>query len=287
MNSWLETVTGERHEVGAHLLIGRAPECQLRLADRRASRRHALIYQHGGQHWIMDFGSRNGVFVNHQRVVQPQPLLNGQRIRAGDAEWTFRKQVPKAIAAMERNTRDELDPTEGPGAVFAAAGHALIVLDRGSHVQSITDCAQAWLSEYFTPPPTAGSLPATLLDWVNARANPLTEKLSPRPPPLVVARGPKQLVVRLAPVGREQRLLLLSEEHPPYSVELLKGLGLTQREAEVLHWVAEGKTNSEIGTILGVSTHTVNKHTEHIFAKLEVDNRQRALRTVLERLGRL
>jgi len=49
--------------------------------------------------------------------------------------------------------------------------------------------------------------------------------------------------------------------------------GLSHREAEVMHWVAEGKSNFEIGIILGISQHTVRKHIENIFLKMEVSNR--------------
>jgi DNA-binding CsgD family transcriptional regulator len=48
---------------------------------------------------------------------------------------------------------------------------------------------------------------------------------------------------------------------------------LTSREKEVLQWVAQGKTNGEIGIILGISGLTVKKHIEHLFTKLGVDNR--------------
>ena len=58
--------------------------------------------------------------------------------------------------------------------------------------------------------------------------------------------------------------------------DLLSVLGLTEREAEVLGWVAEGKTNPEIGFILSISPRTVQKHLEHIFAKLGVETRTAA-----------
>jgi DNA-binding NarL/FixJ family response regulator len=45
---------------------------------------------------------------------------------------------------------------------------------------------------------------------------------------------------------------------------------LTPREREVLQLVAEGKTTKEIGTILGVSTKTAEKHRENIMAKLDI-----------------
>lgn len=53
-------------------------------------------------------------------------------------------------------------------------------------------------------------------------------------------------------------------------------LGLTPREAEVLGWVARGKTNSEIAAVLFVSPLTVRKHLEHIFEKLDVRTRTAA-----------
>lgn len=51
---------------------------------------------------------------------------------------------------------------------------------------------------------------------------------------------------------------------------------LTSREREVLRWLARGKTNAEIGVILGISTATVGKHLEHIYPKLGVENRTAA-----------
>lgn len=51
---------------------------------------------------------------------------------------------------------------------------------------------------------------------------------------------------------------------------------LTQREAEVLCWIAQGKTNREIGQILEISPRTVNKHLEQVFAKVGVENRTTA-----------
>jgi len=51
---------------------------------------------------------------------------------------------------------------------------------------------------------------------------------------------------------------------------------LTDRESEVLLWVARGKTNRDIAEILGMSPRTVNKHLEHIFEKLGVETRTAA-----------
>jgi DNA-binding NarL/FixJ family response regulator len=56
----------------------------------------------------------------------------------------------------------------------------------------------------------------------------------------------------------------------------LGSLGLTARETEVLTWVAQGKTNYEIGVILSACTSTVCKHVERILSKLFVENRTAA-----------
>lgn len=58
--------------------------------------------------------------------------------------------------------------------------------------------------------------------------------------------------------------------------------GLTHREAEILHWIGEGKRNGEIGTILSVSERTVGKHVEHILEKLGVETRTAAARVAFE-----
>ena len=51
---------------------------------------------------------------------------------------------------------------------------------------------------------------------------------------------------------------------------------LTRREREVLNWVARGKTNADIGAILGISARTAQKHVENMFVKLGVETRTAA-----------
>ncbi|MEZ0277009.1 MAG: response regulator transcription factor, partial [Roseimicrobium sp.] len=62
----------------------------------------------------------------------------------------------------------------------------------------------------------------------------------------------------------------------------LEAMGLSPREAEVLLWVAQGKSNAEVGTILGNAEKTVKIHLGHIFEKLGVDNRYAATLRALE-----
>jgi len=60
---------------------------------------------------------------------------------------------------------------------------------------------------------------------------------------------------------------------PSRSPEALLVLGLTPREAEVLFWVAEGKTSPEIALILNTAPNTIKKHVSHILEKLALENR--------------
>ena len=78
-------------------------------------------------------------------------------------------------------------------------------------------------------------------------------------------------------LGRNEYLFRLSGE--PTETEdmfLRQHFGLTPREAEVLLWVSKGKSNKDIGEILGISARTATKHLEQIFIKLGVENRASA-----------
>ena len=67
-----------------------------------------------------------------------------------------------------------------------------------------------------------------------------------------------------------------------HNLEALASLTLTPREAEVLFWISQGKSNHDIGVIIGAKTGTICKHVEHIFGKLNVENRTAAAVVALE-----
>jgi DNA-binding NarL/FixJ family response regulator len=69
------------------------------------------------------------------------------------------------------------------------------------------------------------------------------------------------------------------------SAEPLVKLGLTPRAAETLLWLAQGKTNSDIATILGITESTIKKHVQEIFEKLGVETRGAATVRALEVLS--
>jgi DNA-binding CsgD family transcriptional regulator len=91
----------------------------------------------------------------------------------------------------------------------------------------------------------------------------------------MLERGDATLVVRRI-VQDGPVLLIIEERRARLSPSSLVPLGLSQREAEVLCWAAEGKTDGDIAVILGISFRTVKKHLGHVYAKLGVENRTAA-----------
>jgi DNA-binding NarL/FixJ family response regulator len=69
------------------------------------------------------------------------------------------------------------------------------------------------------------------------------------------------------------------------SAKPLLALGLTPRAAEALLWLAQGKTNADIATILGITESTVKKHVQEMFDKLGVETRGAAAVRALEVLN--
>lgn len=162
--------------------------------------------------------------------------------------------------------------------VVEAQGHAVISVSRTGMIQWATSRARQWLQAYFGLALRADDrLPVEIEQWrrhQDVQSTDHTES-SAHQAPLVYVRGERRLFVRYV-CEAAQCLLLLDERVEQFPTVELERVGLTRREAEVLQWVAQGKTNAEIGTILGVSPRTVQKHMEHIFEKVGVETRAAA-----------
>src|SRR6059036_971709 len=83
-------------------------------------------------------------------------------------------------------------------------------------------------------------------------------------------------------VKQRQQMDSVTEYDQP-TVKAFASLKLTPREGEVLFWISQGKSNHDIGVILGAKTGTICKHVEHIFGKLNVENRTAAAVIALEK----
>ncbi|MFG0722656.1 response regulator [Pseudomonas sp. GLN_6] len=90
-------------------------------------------------------------------------------------------------------------------------------------------------------------------------------------------------ILQTARAASQTQPLTLNDE-PAYAT-LSARFQLTEREVEVLRWVACGKTNRDIGDILGLSPRTVNKHLEHVYVKLGVETRTAATSVALSAMA--
>jgi len=167
---------------------------------------------------------------------------------------------------------------EAMGTGAEAVNCGFVALGPGGRVSLMTPWTRNVLDEFFgTGSVGDHRIPDTLGRWVRDRKKQFATGRVPQPlDPFVVSGGESQLVVRLL-IDSFQDLLVLQAHRPARDPARLASLGLTRRETEVLAWAAKGKTNGEIGDLLGASPRTVQKHLEHIFAKLGVETRTAAV----------
>jgi DNA-binding CsgD family transcriptional regulator len=154
------------------------------------------------------------------------------------------------------------------------AGLGAIELRADNRVRSMTGTARTWLIAYFGAAEASGRLPEPVLAWL--RRDP-----APASVPLVVKRGDRRLTLRLVN-HNAHRLVLLREQRGLLSADDLAAVGLARREAEILSWVAIGKTDAEIADILAISPRTVSHTLERIYRKLGVATRTAAAARALE-----
>jgi DNA-binding CsgD family transcriptional regulator len=226
---------------------------------------------------------------DYQMVVAlpaPPPLVVGISVNRDHRDFTERDRLvlnllrPHLIQAY-RNAEAMMEQAAVLGALgegVDSLGRGLVVVSREGRVRFATQSALRWMAAYFGGRQWSGErLPEVLGRWLLQQEACLDSTGdAPRvQTPFVVARGDRRLVIRQ--VSEPDQLLLLLEEEPTTVVpRLLESFGLTRRESEVLAWVAEGKTNVEIGQILGMRRRTVSKHLERIFQKLGVETRTAA-----------
>ncbi|MEX1664630.1 response regulator [Zhongshania arctica] len=151
----------------------------------------------------------------------------------------------------------------------AADGNLLWATPQAYHLLEDAGLDTQWLSE---------NLPTQLRQLLAPHFN--KEK------GLLIKAAEKALEIRyISQTGSDEYLLQLIDMERPSDVDRLRSaLPMTERESEVLLWIAHGKTNREIGTILSMSPRTANKHLEQIFRKLNVENRTAAAVIALKHL---
>ena len=69
--------------------IGRHPECDLHVDDGSVSRRHAAVNFRDDAYYVEDLDSRNGTFLNDEKIAAPVKLYDGAQIKICDAVFTL------------------------------------------------------------------------------------------------------------------------------------------------------------------------------------------------------
>lgn len=170
-----------------------------------------------------------------------------------------------------------------------------ILLQSDGIILCLSPFAKEICGRYFAANIVEGdTLPERLLQWFNAEANPSSPPCADRGDlkksrasggfpakverePLLVEVDGRRLKIKLVhDFTSGEYVLVIIETDPFLSLHDLQGYGLSSREAEVLQWLAKGKTNGEIAIILSISKRTADKHLENIFAKLGVETRAAA-----------
>jgi DNA-binding NarL/FixJ family response regulator len=156
----------------------------------------------------------------------------------------------------------------------ATALQALLVVSPDGRIQFATARANLWLKDLYAAAYPLDRLPEVLTRWLSNGIS------GGEPPRLNVDQSGGRLCVQML-CSEADSVCLLLERSPAASAARGVRSALTERQTEVLSWVARGKTNAEIGKILSLKTKTVGKYLERIFPKLGVENRTAAASFVL------
>jgi len=120
--SWNSPEGPKQHDLGDLTRIGRLPDNELSLLDGATSGLHARILRQGDAWVVEDNGSRNGTFVNNDRVSR-RPLRDGDRVLVGRTEFLFRTAQPPAAEGGQTLMwrRGQPAPAEGRPSTVARA----------------------------------------------------------------------------------------------------------------------------------------------------------------------
>ena len=197
---------GESFELADGAVIGRAPGCDVRLADASISRRHARLERDGLDWRLVDLGSRNGVFQGGERVEQ-LVLIDFDEFSLGDVQLRFRldlEQPPAADAPAPAASAPPAEAQRSAPAPARSGGEPAggLELEEDIDLEALAPPESASKGRSgpraAEPAPTAADARrAEILRSPSARGSLLTDSLDERPPWMAALI----LVVALALMG--------------------------------------------------------------------------------------
>lgn len=202
---------------------------------------------------------------------------------AGGADYVTKPiRPPEVLARIAAHMQNARQMKQARTALDAFGQATVAVRAADGRLVWQTPLARKLLSDFFANPEDIA--PVELLNWIaNAHR---ARRDNREPAALMIADGNRRLLASFHDqTGDDEWLVVLREENDASAIDsLIAAFRLTQREAEVLYWVVQGKTSKDIGEILGSSPRTVNKHLEHVFEKLGVETRTAAANLALGKM---
>lgn len=156
---------------------------------------------------------------------------------------------------------------------------AVLIVCGGDQIQFCTRLARRLLERHFPGHGNPATLPPVLVDWAAGGHSAA---------PWQSATKDVCFEARLFAEGHPGACFMLQLDEVSTAADSpasLLRLGLTSREAEVLYWIAHGKTSPEIALILHAALNTIKKHVQNILLKLGVETRLAAALQAAEVLG--
>ena len=87
----------QRYFTQTEIMIGRDTHCDLSVMDEALSAHHARITHHHGQWWLEDLNSRNGTFLNREKLNTPAVIITGDQFKCGNTLFDIRVDVEDAL----------------------------------------------------------------------------------------------------------------------------------------------------------------------------------------------
>ncbi|ODN72244.1 response regulator transcription factor [Methylobrevis pamukkalensis] len=204
-------------------------------------------------------------------LTETEHIVRG--LEAGGVDY-----VTKPIALDELFARIRVHLANARSAMSAraaldSAGRYLMAADGRGQLAWSTPQANRLLSTVLAREDGKSLMPEPILDWLRVGA----PDAGPVVARIAAPDGQRLAIAFIGKGGEDEYLFRLTVEDAAGPEERLRRhFQVTAREAEVLLWVAHGKSNRDIGEILGLSPRTVNKHLEQIYSKLGIENRASA-----------
>ena len=237
-------------------------------------------------------GARQQLFVHlfQRGTVRWSLAFNRARRDFSAADRAVLELISPHVECAWRNASalDRLRAARHPTVDDGPEQHTVIIDCSARVIASLSLGARRILRKYFGVEPIEGRVvPEELARWLHGQCDRLTSSAAfgGTSQPLCVQREKSSLQVRLVQATPAVAIILLEERTAAVAVRTSSISGITPRENEILHWIREGKRNSEIALILGISPRTVGKHVEHVLEKLGVETRTAAARAAFELAG--